>query len=63
MGRVRANAAILSPLILDRIADERLPSVLRSVSCPLELNYSRQLQNAVLHREENYENEFTLQHT
>ena len=37
MGGVRADAAILFPLILDRIADERSSSDLCPVSCTLEL--------------------------
>lgn len=37
MGGVRADASILFPLVLDRIADERKPSDLRAVSRALEL--------------------------
>ena len=37
MGGVRTDAAILFPVILDRIADEGSPSDLLPVSCTLEL--------------------------
>ena len=37
MGGVRVDAAVLFPLVLDRIADERSPSGLLAVSRTLEL--------------------------
>lgn len=48
MGGVRVDAANLFTFILDRIADEGLPSGLSPVSCALELD-SENLPNPTVH--------------